>query len=130
MADKNEQNSHLRHHFCKLKLQVHWNTEFKLGTLLSIKLLRAEVGYKVNDATKRLPVNKAKCSSLPLYLLHSISPLHCHQVGWTSIEGSLLSPHNSILETIVAVLANPSPIYSRTSSVDISQTMNDPLDPS
>ena len=53
MADKNEQNSHLRHHFCKLKLQVHWNTEFKLGTLLSIKLLRAEVGYKVNDATKK-----------------------------------------------------------------------------
>ena len=53
MADKNEQNSHLRYHFCKLKLQVHWSTEFKLGTLLSIKLLRAEVGYKVNDTTKK-----------------------------------------------------------------------------
>ena len=53
MADKNEQNSHLRYNFYKLKLQVHWSSEFKLGTLLSIKLLRAEVGYKVNDTTKK-----------------------------------------------------------------------------
>ena len=36
-----------------LKLQMHWNAEFKLGTLLSIKLQRAEVGYEVNDTTKR-----------------------------------------------------------------------------
>lgn len=53
MADKNEKNFHLRYHFCVLKLQMHWSAEFKLGTLLSIKLLRAEVGYKVNDTAKR-----------------------------------------------------------------------------
>ena len=50
---------------------MYWNAEFKLGTLLSIKLLRAEVGYEVNDTTKRASCEKGKTLKLALYLQKS-----------------------------------------------------------
>ena len=50
---------------------MHWSAEIKLGTLFSIKLLRAEVGYKVHCITKRASCEKGKMLKLALYLLKS-----------------------------------------------------------